>query len=155
MLNDDALTILCTDFKIGVYTSKSCLCKQRSLGEALVAERQCGETKCRLQNRGIYIQILPVQTAIFGGGISRGATMRRNEVQTSKSGYIHPNLACKNGDFWERALVAERQCGETKCSLDSAPRSGNAVACDLYFFSKRVHKKHLIYSSNTDFTASR
>ena len=55
LLNDDALIILCTDFKIGVYTF---------------------------------------------------------------------NLACKNSDFWvqalpawERALVAERQCGEAKRSL--------------------------------------
>ena len=38
-----------------------------------------------------------------------------------KIGVTHPNLACKNIDFWERALVAERQCGETKCSLDSPP----------------------------------
>ena len=31
-----------------------------------------------------------------------------------KIGVTHPNLACKNIDFWERALVAERQCGKTK-----------------------------------------
>ena len=32
LLKDDALIILCTDFKIGVYISKSCLYKQRFWG---------------------------------------------------------------------------------------------------------------------------
>ena len=130
LLKDDALIILCTDFKIGVYTFKSCLQKRRFLGvgisrgatmrrsEVKPALPTCPQKASRV--RGFFKNRIALFR--FGRGLScfsLGKLLKRRGFgRGRKYAYICTydilvvllaNLACKNGDLWVRALPALSQ----------------------------------------------
>ena len=76
MLNDDALIKLCTDFPIGIYTSKSCLQKRRFLVWALPTRPRHSEWSEAESN----CEAAPneVRWNLGRTGINREAVMRRS-----------------------------------------------------------------------------